>query len=188
MNPIEVAATVMGVLSVGLTIRRSIWCWPTGLVMVCLYIVIFYDAKLYSDMLLQVVYIFMQVYGWHYWLRGGSEETTPITTLTANARLGWLAVGIVGTAGLGFAMGNFTDAALPYWDASTTVLSLVAQWLLGRKILENWLVWIVVDVLAIGIYINRELMLTAGLYGLFLVMASSGWWAWRRAYRDQQPA
>jgi nicotinamide mononucleotide transporter len=188
MSWIEVAAALMGLLSVGLTIRQSIWCWPTGLVMVTLYIFVFYDAKLYSDMLLQVVYIFMQLYGWYYWMRGQASQPAMITTLSFPARLMWSVATAFGTGMLGYVMGQHTDAAVPYWDATTTVLSLVAQWLLGRKVLENWILWILVDVFSIGIYVHRELYLTAGLYVVFLGMAASGMWAWTRAYRDQQPA
>ncbi|MEZ4460760.1 MAG: nicotinamide riboside transporter PnuC [bacterium] len=188
MNPIELAATIMGVISVVLTVRQNIWCWPTGLVMVTLYIFVFYDARLYSDMVLQVIYIFMQVYGWYYWLRGAQNQAPEVRTLTQRERGLWAVVAVLGIGGLGTAMGTYTDAALPYWDAATTVLSLVAQWLLGRKVLENWVIWIAVDVLAIGIYINRELYLTAGLYGLFLGLAATGLWTWIRARENVQPA
>ncbi len=188
MNHLELAATLVGLVSVALTVRQNIWCWPTGLVMVTLYIFIFKDAKLYSDMGLQVIYIFMQLYGWHYWLKGKNQGPAEIKTLSTVERAAWGAASAVGIVGLGYGVGHFTDAALPYWDAATTVLSLVAQWLLGRKVLENWLVWIVVDVLAVGVYINRGLDLTAGLYGVFLLLAASGLWTWMKAWRREQLA
>lgn len=188
MNHLELAATVMGVVSVVLTIRQNIWCWPTGLVMVTLYIFIFKDAKLYSDMGLHVVYIFMQLYGWYFWLKGKDQQPADIKVLTPQGRMAWAAASAVGIVGLGYGMGHFTDAALPYWDAATTVLSLVAQWLLGRKILDNWAIWIVVDVMAVGVYINRDLHLTAGLYGVFLLLAASGLWTWIKEWRREQLA
>lgn len=185
MSWLELAAALVGLVSVGLTVRQSIWCWPTGLMMVSLYIFVFYDAKLYSDMLLQVAYIFMQLYGWYYWLRGQNSQPATITTMSFRARWVWSAGAALGTGMLGYVMDQHTDAAVPYWDATTTVLSVVAQWLLGRKVLENWVLWIIVDVFSIGIYLHRDLYLTAGLYVVFLGMAVSGMLAWTGAYRAQ---
>jgi nicotinamide mononucleotide transporter len=190
MSAVEVAATLFGLACVWLTIRRTIWCWPMGLVQVVLYVWIFYRAKLYSDVGLQVVYVVLQVYGWHHWLRGkgrdggaGAGTVLPITRLTARAVAGWTAAAAAGTAALGTVMSRYTDAALPYWDAAITVLSLVAQVLLARKVLENWLFWIVVDVLAVGVYAAKKLYPTTGLYAVFLVMAIAGWLAWRKEFR-----
>lgn len=189
MSLIEITATLFGVACVYLTIRRNIWCWPTGLIMVSLYIWIFWQAKLYSDMGLQVVYIFLQLYGWWAWLHGGEDgEELEVQRLTP-ARFGaWVAAGVVGTVGLGYVMSTYTDADLPYWDACTTVLSLIAQWLMAKKILENWVFWIVVDVLAVGIYFTKGLYPTTGLYALFLLMAASGLVVWWRVYRVAEVA
>ncbi len=182
MDPFEITAACFGLLCVWLVIRQNIWCWPTGLVMVTLYIVIFYQARLYSDMGLQVVYIVLQVYGWWYWLRGGREaQPPPVTRLSRGGWLLWPAVALAGTAILGFTMHRYTDADLPYPDAATTVLSLIAQYLMARKILESWLAWIIVDVLAIGIYLAKELYPTAVLYAVFLVLATLGLIAWTRS-------
>lgn len=186
MSPVEIAATIFGVLSVGFTIRQSIWCWPTGLVMVTLYIFVFWDAKLYSDMGLQVVYIFLQLYGWYHWLHGGKDrDSLPVTRLSPLQAAAWLIGAAASTFALGWVMSTKTDAALPYWDATTTVLSLVAQWLMARKLLESWVLWITVDVLSIGIYYNRELYLTSGLYAVFLVMATAGLVAWYLSWRAE---
>lgn len=187
MSVLEIVATLFGVLCVALTIKRNIWCWPTGLLMVFCYIFIFYEVKLYSDMALQVVYVFLQIYGWWYWLKGGKSEgqdKVPIRELTHKSKLNWIAAAAILTACVGTAMNQLTDAALPYWDASTTVLSLLAQWLMGRKVLESWLFWIVVDVLSIGIYLTKGLYLTSGLYFVFLIMATAGWFAWRKSSHE----
>jgi nicotinamide mononucleotide transporter len=178
---IEWTAAAFGLLCVALTVRRSIWCWPTGLVQVLLYIAVFYQARLYSDLLLHVVYVVLQLYGWWAWLHGGTRGgPLRIRRLSAAAGAGWACAAIVGIASLGFAMSRWTDAALPYWDAATTVLSLVAQVLLARKILENWLVWILVDVLCIGIYTVKGLHVTTALYSVFLLLATMGLMAWLR--------
>jgi nicotinamide mononucleotide transporter len=183
---IEAVASVCGLLCVWLTVRQNIWCWPVGLVMVTLYAWIFYQARLYSDVLLQLIYIVLQFYGWAQWLRGGPRESPlPVTRLTGSSLAIWLAVGGVGTALLGGLMARLTNAALPYWDAAITVLSLIAQYLLARKVLENWLFWITVDVLAIGVYAVKELYLTAVLYAVFLVLATWGWIAWRQCQAAQ---
>jgi nicotinamide mononucleotide transporter len=187
MGVIEIIATLLGLACVYLTIRQNIWCWPVGLAMVALYVVIFHQARLYSDMGLQVVYIVMQIYGWYYWLHGRTGgEPTPVTTLTASARLGWLGVAAIGTIGLGYSMSTWTNADLPYWDATTTVLSLVAQYLMARKKLESWLFWIAVDVLSIGIYAVKGLYPTMLLYSVFLLMAIAGWFAWRKTHSPTQ--
>jgi len=182
MSLIEIVAVVSGLGCVWLTTRQNIWCWPVGLLMVSLYIVIFWRAKLYSDMGLQVVYVGLQFYGWHQWLRGGPRQSrldvSRVSVLPAVCWAGGAAACIVG---LGYVMRTKTDAALPYWDAVTTVLSLVAQMWMARKLLESWLVWIVVDVLAIGIYAVKGLHLTAGLYAVFLVLAVMGFVAWKRS-------
>jgi nicotinamide mononucleotide transporter len=195
MSWIEAIAVIFGLLCVGLTIRQNIWCWPTGLVQVLLYIVIFYQVKLYSDLLLHVVYVGLQLYGWHHWRTGGQPQnqsqaqqpSRPDVTKLAVTQLGdrplagWIFVTLVATALWGWGMGSLTDATLPYWDAFTTVASLSAQWLMTRKRLESWLFWIAVDVVAIAIYFHKSLWLTSGLYGVFLVMAIAGYRAWRHA-------
>ncbi|MBB6050034.1 nicotinamide riboside transporter PnuC [Armatimonas rosea] len=181
MSPLEIVATVFGLLSVALTVRQNIWCWPTGLVQVVLYIFIFYQAKLYSDSILQVLYVVFQFYGWWHWLHGGRERTSaPVTRLRPQALSGWIVVGIIGSLLWGSVMARFTDAALPYPDAFVVVLSLVAQWLLTRKVLESWHFWIAVDVLAIGVYALKRLYLTSGLYAVFLVLAVLGLLAWKK--------
>ncbi len=179
VSAIEIIAALMGVVSVWLTIRQHIWCWPTGLVMVGLYIWIFFDAKLYSDAALQVVYVVLCSYGWYHWARGGSRESAlAVTRLTRSGFIAWVVVGLLGSAALGYVMSTRTDASFPYLDAITTVLSLVAQYLMTRKKLESWVFWIGVDVLAIGVYVAKGLHVTAGLYALFLVLAVLGLRAW----------
>ncbi|WPL18662.1 Nicotinamide riboside transporter PnuC [Thiorhodovibrio winogradskyi] len=189
MMAIEATAVVFGFLCVWLTIRQSIWCWPTGLVQVVLYLVIFHQVKLYSDMLLHGIYVLMQVYGWYWWLHGGRDRgALAVSRLEGRARLGWLLLVMVASLLWGYLMATHTDAALPYADAFTTVASLVAQWLLARKKLESWLLWIAVDLAAIGIYWHKALYLTAGLYAAFLVLAVFGLLAWYQSQREQQAA
>lgn len=187
MASLEPIAVVLGVFCVWLTIRQNIWCWPTGLVQVVLYIYIFAAAKLYSDVILQVVYVVLQIYGWWHWLAGGERENQlPVTRISHRANLLYLLVVAMGTAAWGWVMHHYTDASLPYPDAFTTVTSLVAQWLLAQKRLESWWYWIAVDVVAIGVYLHKDLQLTAGLYAVFLCMATAGFFAWRASWRKDR--
>lgn len=180
---LEKIAVACGLANIYLTVRQNIWCWPVGVVMVSLYVYIFFGAKLYSDALLNVFFLAMQFYGWYHWTRGGVEHST---SLAAVARLsgnewGWTAAGTAaGTLALGTVMRHYTDAALPYPDAFTTTLSVIAQFLLTRKILENWTLWIVADVVYIGVYTIKALYWTAGLYVVFLALCIQGYREWSR--------
>lgn len=182
MNAYELVGVAFGVLSVWLTVRESVWCWPTGLVNVGTFIVVFYQARLYADMGLQVVYVALCLYGWYEWLHGGRDRGE--LRVSRAPRLVLLALTVLGVAfaiGLGSFLRHRTDAALPYWDAGTTSFSLVAQALLTRKWIENWLVWIAVDLVYVGIYVVRGLYPTAGLYLVFLVLAVLGLRRWTRS-------
>jgi nicotinamide mononucleotide transporter len=189
MSNWEIIGTVLGVIGVGLMIRQNIWGWPVGLVQVAVYVWVFFDAKLYSDTILQAAFFLIQAYGWWHWLRGnklraGSGEQTPaplpVTRLSGKSIAAWLVAGVVLTAAWGLLMHRTTDAALPWWDAFILVFSLIAQWLQARKNIENWPAWVVVNTVAIGVYWAKDLRLTSGLYLIFWVMALWGWRAWSR--------
>ncbi len=183
MSSIEIVAVIFGFLCVFLTIKESIWCWPTGLIQVFLYVFIFYDAKLYSDVILHIIYVFLQFYGWYFWLHGGKKRTeAKLSEMSTRWRFTTLSTSIICTLLLGYYMSNHTDASFPYPDAFTTVFSLAAQWLLTRKKLESWYFWIAVDVVAIGVYYAKGLNLTAGLYMAFLGMAVAGLFRWKKSF------
>jgi nicotinamide mononucleotide transporter len=188
MSPVETIATAFGVLSVLFYITRSIWSWPTGLVQVALSIVTFYEVKLYSDMVLQIIYVPLQLYGWWHWLYGDkSRAELPITRITPAAAAGWLIAAAVLTAALGYMMQTRFGAAMAYPDAAIAVCSLIAQYLLARKVLENWAIWIAIDILALYVYFSKSLYLFTGLYAVFLHLAAFGLIAWIRAYHRQPP-
>ena len=178
----EVLAVITGIISVYLSTRENIWSWPTALVNVALYFVVFYETKLYADMGLQAVYFALSLYGWYEWLYGGENRTALHVSRTPRSLGVRLAViGIACAAMLGTLLARFTDAALPYIDSATTSTSLVAQWMMTRKILENWAVWVAVDVVYIAMFIFKRLYLTAGLYAVFLVLAVMGYVQWKRS-------
>ena len=189
MTGIEALAVLFGLLCVWFCIRQNIWCWPTGLIQVTLYIYIFYEVKLYSDLILQVVYVALQLYGWHHWLHGGQNRSAlPLSRLESRQLSLWVILTIAGTGGWGWGMATYTDASVPYWDAFTTVASLVAQWLMTRKKVESWVFWIAVDIVAIGVYAYKSLLLTSGLYMVFLIMATAGLLSWRKDFTAQSEA
>lgn len=187
MNPIEIVAAVFGVVSVFLSVRQNIWSWPTAIVNVGLYIIVFFESKLYADTGLQVVYVVLNAYGWYHWLYGGKNRTELPVSKTA-ARLGALLGMLIlaGTAVTGTFLSRQTDAALPYVDAFTTSTSLVAQWMMTRKLLENWIIWVGVDVIYIGMYIYKSLYVTAVLYLIFLILSALGYVQWRRSLLARQ--
>jgi nicotinamide mononucleotide transporter len=181
-NRWEVLAVITGIISVYLSTRENIWSWPTALVNVALYFVVFYEAKLYADMGLQAVYFALSLYGWYEWLYGGENRTELHVSRTPKALGVRLAmIGVACAVVLGTLLARFTDAALPYIDSATTSTSLVAQWMMTRKILENWAVWVAVDVVYIAMFIFKRLYLTAGLYAVFLILAVMGYVQWKRS-------
>lgn len=181
MSGWEVAGVLFGVVSVWLIVKENVWGWPTGLVNVGLFVVVFWQARLYADMGLQVVYVVLCLYGWWAWRHGGRSDGSLAVTRTPRGAFALLAIsGAAGAAALGLLLRSHTDAALPFWDSATTSFSLVAQWMQTRKWLENWWVWIAVDVVYVGIYVAKSLFLTAGLYALFLLLAVQGARSWRK--------
>lgn len=181
MTWIEGIAAFCGLLCVWLTVRQNIWCWPTGLIQVTLYIGVFFQARLYSDLILHVIYVGMQIYGWYHWRHGGRERTElPVTAMPMLALLAWAMIGVGATVPWGYSMATYTDAAAPYADAFIVVMSLIAQWLMARKKLESWCFWVAVDILAIGVYLYKGLFITTGLYSVFLVLAVLGYFQWRQ--------
>jgi nicotinamide mononucleotide transporter len=182
VSPVELIAAVTGAISVWLSVRQNIWSWPTAIVNVVLYAMVFWDAKLYADMGLQVIYAVLSIYGWYQWLYGGAGRTELRVTRTPPRLAAVLAlIAAAGSALLGTGLRHATDAALPFMDSFLSSTSLVAQWMMTRKLLENWLVWIAVDVLYVGMFLFKGLYLTAGLYAVFLVLAVRGYLDWRRS-------
>ena len=177
MNWLELIAAVLGFVSVLLLVWRNVWAFPIGIVMVILYVFIFYQARFYSDMCLQFVYVAMQIQGWYEWTRSDHRQADKrIVVLSMNRRQwAWSAgIQVAGTLLLGFAMARLTNASLPYIDAFTTVMSLLAQWWMNKRYVENWWIWIVVDVIYLYQYSYKELYLTTALYAAFLGLAVYG--------------
>ncbi len=189
MSTLEWVAAIAGAISVYLSARENIWSWPTAIVNVGLYIVVFRRTGLYSDMGLQVVYLVLSIYGWYEWLYGGKNRST-LRVSRASAREWLIATPIAVLFWLGLARYTATlpGVALPHLDAGLTTVSLVAQWMMTRKILENWVLWIVADIVYVPMYVYKGLPVTAVLYAIFLALAVLGLRSWWRSYQTNRLA
>jgi nicotinamide mononucleotide transporter len=187
MSPLEIAAAFASLLGVWLTTRRKLSSWPVVLLACFLYALVFQRAKLYSDMLLQSVYAAFAIYGWWHWWRGLKEEgSVRVEHLSRRGLTSGIVVGAVGSFLLGFWMARYTDAALPYSDATLTSFSLVAQFWQTRKHIGNWWLWIVVDTLEIVVFLYKHLYLTAVLFAFFVFLAVLGLRAWKQALQEEE--
>lgn len=189
MSWIELCGASVSLWAVWLTAKRLPLCWPIGLLSVTVYAGIFVQARLYSDALLQVIFAGLIVYGWVRWVKNldasGRVRVAPLPRAQAIMHL---LAGVAGAVLLGFAMHRWTDAALPWLDATLTSFSLVAQWWQDRRHTAAWWLWIAVDVVYVGEYIYKHLLITSVLYALFIALAVLGLRAWQRAARQPEPA
>lgn len=181
LDPLEALGVVFGFVSVVLTVRRHIGCWPTGLANIAFFLALFLRERLYGQVLLYLVFFAVSIYGWLHWRASQqTEQHLRVLPMKTGAFAVYVAASGALTLALYWALRQFTNGAAPFLDALTTALSLVAQWLLARKNVANWIFWITADVLYIGMFIQQKLWLTAALYVAFLALATSGLVAWRR--------
>ena len=190
LTPLEGTAVCFGLVSVYLSTRESIWSWPTAIVNVGLYSVLFFREKLYADMGLQVIYLLLSLYGWYEWLYGGENRSAlHVSRITARLAMRLAGIGVVGSAVLGTLLYRTTDASLPYLDSTLSVFSLIAQWLMTRKVLENWAIWIAVDVVYVWMFLSlKHLNFTAFQYAVFLALAVLGFRDWKRSFDTRRTA
>lgn len=184
MSPFEIAGTVLGLANIVLLIRRSVWNFPVAMAMVTCIGIVLFEAKLYAEAGLQVFFFVVNAWGWYLWSRAkGAHDAVPVRWLGWPARLAWATGAAAISVALGLALARWTDAALPMADSAVAGMSIAAQILLGLRRIENWVLWIVVDVVAIALYLDRGLNLLAVLYFAFLVLSAVGLNAWMRAER-----
>lgn len=189
---IEFWGVVTGLLCVALAAMNNIWNWPMAIISVILYIYIFYNSQLYADMGLQVYFLVVNIYGWYFWSKHADDEVkTPVKLINRKEVLWSIAVIIVFTPLLGFTLIklapilHYKPAAYPYLDSFCTAGSVVAQIFLARKVLQNWLIWIFVDIIYVGVYIVKNLEATAFMYGVYVIIALLGYLDWRKDYHRQ---
>lgn len=182
---VEVLGFVTGAACVALLVRQNIWNWPVGIANNVLFIVLFLRSGLYADVGLQAFYIAISLYGWWSWLHGGRDHGALRVGRVPPAAGAALAVGVLlATAALTWLLRHYTNSTVPVFDSLITALSLAAQFMMTRKWIENWAVWIAANCLSVGLLIYKGLYVTSGLYVVYQVLCILGWVAWRRALRD----
>ena len=184
---IEVFGALTGIIYVILEIRQSIWLWPLGLITSALYVWVFFTNKFYADMGLQSYYVLISIYGWYWWLRGGKKYNTdslPVTRISLKLVVILVFVFILLFAGIWYILLNYTDSPVPLGDAFTTALSIVATWMLARKIIEHWIVWVIADLVSMGLYIYKGLYPTVILFAVYTLMAVIGYREWEKTMAE----
>lgn len=189
MNWLEVVAAAFGVISVWLSTREHIASWPTALVNTGLYFIVLQRANLYANAWLQVFYFALSCYGWYAWKFGGDAHAgVQIARTPRRTAVVLVLIAIVATFVISWSLSAFTDSSMQWIDASTTAVSLVAQWMLTRKLRENWGVWAVVNVVYLWMYASQQMWATTVLYIAFLALAIHGWRSWGALLRSREQA
>jgi len=180
MSLAEAAGFALAVLMVVCSIKELHWSWPLAIASSVLYFFVFQDSQLYGEAVLQIVFVVLALWGWWQWLRPSLLKSQGSDIQRMSPRAGWqTAITALALWPLvAFFLQHLTDSDVPWWDGFVTALSLVGQYLLGRKYLENWLIWIVVNGVSIGLFAYKGLWLTVLLYVIFLVMSGVGWRTW----------
>ena len=181
----ELVGSLSGALCVWLLVRQNIWNWPIGITNNVFYIIIFYKSGLFADAGLQFVYIGISIYGWWNWLHGGAQHSAlKVNTASAGAMSAYLAMAAASTGALYWLLRRYTPSTVPFADGLTVALFLTAQFMMSKKIVQNWWFWIAGDALVIGLYIYKHLYLTSVLYVFFLAMCIAGLLEWQKARKQ----
>ena len=181
---IEIFGVVTGIIYVILEVRQNRLLWPLGIITSAAYVIIFFTGKFYADMGLQVYYVLISIYGWYYWSRGDSQrerQEVPVVRINRQQILLLFIVFIIVWAGIYFVLDRYTDSPVPAGDSFTSALAIVATWMLTRKIIEQWFLWIIANVVSIGLYIYKGLYPTVILYAVYTAMAVYGYIEWNRS-------
>lgn len=186
---LELLAVVLALAMVGFNIRELHWGWPLAIVSSLLYFGLFARSKLYGDAALQIFFAGMALWGWWCWLRGHRPDGSTLRVARLSTRGSWAVVAACAVLwpALALFLDHYTDTDVPWWDAFPTAVSLVGQYLLGRKYIENWLVWGVVNTVSVGLFAYKGLWLTTLLYLLFIALSWMGWLAWKRRLLPATP-
>lgn len=186
-RPSEIFGFITGVLCVWLGAREKVVAWPIGIANNAIFLVIFWRNGLYAIAGLQIIYAAISAYGWWNWLHGGTNRSSLPISRTSSALAAWIALATaVATAALYYILRTYTDSSVPGWDALTTALSIAAQFMLSRKMIENWFVWLGVDVIYVALASSKGLYITAALYLVFMVLCVGGLLHWSRLLRDRE--
>ena len=186
---LEIIGTIVGLAYLWLEYRASIYLWIASIIMPAINIFVYYEAGLYADFGINVYYLGAAIYGWCAWKYGQNSREVKELPITQMPKRNWakaFLVFLLSFLAIAWLLINFTDSDVPWWDAFTTALSDIGMWMLARKYLEQWWVWIVVDVVCVGLYIYKGLHFTAALYALYAIIAIFGWINWKKLMKCQQ--
>lgn len=190
INLVEAVGLVLGIACVWLLIKENIWTWPLAILYVLISLAIYWKSRLYADFGLHILYLGFNSYGWYSWAKGeksnGKEVPLRISHTGMKQSAFLLIISFLGIIFLGTMLDRYTDADLAYWDSVTTVLSLTGMWLTARKRIDNWYYWLVVDILATGIYYYKELYFFSLLYLIYVGMAVAGYLSWKKSWEKEQ--
>jgi len=196
IDVLELSGLIFGLLTVYFLIRENILTWPCGITYVLISFVIFWQQRLYGDLILHVFFLVLNIYGWYYWIAGRSkeQEELPVSKTEKSLMIKILLASVAGIVVFGLFLSNIHliwpdlgEAAVPYWDSITSILSVTAMWLTARKKIENWHFWIIVDVLATGIYIYKGIYFYAALYFIYIFLAVAGYLSWKKSMQSFVP-
>lgn len=190
-HAIEIFGAITGILYVFLEIKQNIWLWPLGIVTSALYIFIFYNSGFYADMGLQWYYLLISIYGWRLWSRKEEADTSgeneakgikPQSAAPVTASI-LVVLSVFLFIIIRFVLIRYTDSTIPGWDAFTTALSIVATWMLAKKLIEHWFIWFIVNIVSVGLYFYKGLYPTVALFIVYAIMAIVGFLQWRKTMR-----
>ena len=194
IDPLEFAGLIFGLLAVIFLIKENILTWPAGIIYVLISFVIFWEAKLYGDFLLHIIFLILNIYGWYSWRQSKSNqnEQIPIQKLSEGQSIKIFAATLIGILVFAQALiyiptwiADMPPASLPYWDSTTSVLSVTGMWLTAKKYIDNWYYWLVVDILATGIYFFKDIPFYSLLYFTYIGLAIAGYLAWKKSMKLQ---
>ena len=184
---LELIAVILAFAMVYFNILELHWGWPLAIISSVLYFFLFWHQRLYGEACLQIAFAVLALWGWWLWLKGTEGASLPMTTSSKRQRVIFIASGVALWMVTGFFLSKFTDTDVPWWDAFPTAFSLVGQYLLAYKNLDNWLIWILVNVVSVGLFAWKGLWLTTLLYLAFIVLSVVGWRAWRTRLTLEAP-
>ena len=185
-NYVELLGVIFSLLYLFFSIRQNILLWPMGIISAILYMVVFFHSKFYADMALNGYYLVISIYGWILW-RSGTRFGRELPVIRLKGKLA-LILGVITTVGfflIGVILSRYTDSPIPWWDALTTAVSFTATWMLARKILEHWILWIIVDIISMCLYLYRGLYPTLVLFAIYTTMAVIGYIQWKKSYYSE---
>lgn len=181
IHALDIIGSIFSLICTLYYVRANVLAWPTGLVASSLNIILYFYSGLYGDMSLEGFYFLSTFYGWYIWLRGGAHhQQREITRITAKHALILVLITVIGIEAVHFYLAHYTNSQVPYWDATTTVISLVAQWLICRKIIECWYLWFIVDAMYVGLYFYKGIDAHSILLVIYVGLAVAGYLRWRK--------